>query len=235
MVYVPAGKFLLGSTQEQVDTLHRQFPGDPPEWFTDELTQCRVSLLAYWMDKNPVTVAQYRKFCGVKGRDMPEAPDWGWQDSHPMTNVRWADAAAYAKSAGKRLPTELEWEKAARGTDGRIYPWGNRWDASKCANGTNSTNGTRPVETFHAGASPYGCLDMAGNVWQWCAEWYEEKAYERYAKGDLTPPTSGTHKVLRSTGWGNDDPRYFRCAARIGFVQDRRGGALGFRCARGAE
>ena len=89
-----------------------------------------------------------------------------------MVNVDWNDANAYAEWAGAALPTEAEWEKAARGTDGRIYPWGNDWDRTKCVNAVHST---MPVGSIPAGASPYGCQDMAGNVWQWCADWYDDE------------------------------------------------------------
>ncbi len=161
MLWIPAGQFLMGSTENDKDA------------GSDEKPQHMVSLDGYWMYKNDVTVAQYRTFCQATRRQMPDAPSWGWRDDHPMVNVTWDDANAYAEWAGASLPTEAEWEKAARGTDGRIYPWGNDWDASKCSNSTGSNDSPgqiSPVGSFPAGVSPYGCLDMAGNVDQWCED-----------------------------------------------------------------
>ena len=161
MVYVPAGEFLMGSTDGKVND--------------NERPQHKVYLTGYWMYKCPVTVAQYRKYCHATGRQMPEQPVWS-QDDHPIVNVNWHDAADYAHWAGVALPTEAQWEKAARGTDGRVYPWGNDWDSAKCV---NATGGTKPVGSCSAGASPYGALDMAGNVWQWCADWYAADYYRK--------------------------------------------------------
>lgn len=108
--------------------------------------QRKVYLDGYWMYKYEVTVAQYRKFCKATGRTMPNVPRWGWKDDHPMVNADPVLAEAYAKWAGCRLPTEAEWEKAARGTDGRRYPWGNKWDVRKCVNSVKDRlQGTKPV------------------------------------------------------------------------------------------
>jgi formylglycine-generating enzyme required for sulfatase activity len=151
-------------------------------------------------------VAQYRKFCEATKHAMPEEPDWKWQDTHPIVNVSWNDAKAYADWAGAALPTEAQWEKAARGGDGRPFPWGFAWDATKCANGSNSgagdtPRGTHPVGSFPAGASPYGALDMAGNVWEWCADWYDADYYKNAATKNPTGPDTGTGRVLRGGSW----------------------------------
>jgi formylglycine-generating enzyme required for sulfatase activity len=263
MVYVPAGEFIMGSTDADIAALLKEYPKHKPEAFVDEQPQFRARLPGYWIDKCEVTVARYRKFCQETGREMPTAPGWGWQDYHPVVNATWADAAAYAKWAGKRLPTEMEWEKAARGTDGRKYPWGSQWpppagsgnfcdeaftrkypDIARSFTelGLPPLSGyddgyaeTAPVGKFPGGASPYGPLDMAGNVWEWCADWYDKDAYKRYAKGDLTPPSSGTFKVLRGGSWSTVYPWYFRCAFRRVSHPDGRFNGLGFRCARGPE
>ena len=221
MVYVPAGEFVMGSA----DSDKNAEAGEKPQF--------RVSLPGYWIDKFEVTVAQYRKFCQETGREMPDAPVWGWQGSHPVVNVAWDEAAAYAKWAGERLPMEMEWEKAARGTDGRIYPWGDEWEASRCANKTNSSDGPTPVGSYPSGASPYGVLDMAGNVWEWCADWYDADAYQRYAKGDLKPPVSGGQKVLRSGSSAGGKPAFLRCARRLSCSRGLAVSGFGFRCVRG--
>jgi len=114
VVYIPAGEFTMGSK--------------PGVGKSDEQPEHKVDLDGYWIYQTKVTVAQYRQFCQATGRSMPNAPSWGWKDDHPIVSVTWDDATAYAKWAGAALPTEAQWEKAARGTDGRIYPWGNEWD-----------------------------------------------------------------------------------------------------------
>ena len=154
----------------------------------------------------------------------------------------------------------MEWEKAARGTDGREYPWGDQWPPPAGSGNFVDEAFTRkrpysagvltrkgapplrgyddgyaeiaPVGKFPAGASPFGALDMAGNVWEWCADWYRD-AYPRYAKGDLTPPASGTCRVLRGGSWDFGYPQFFRCANRYLNDPDDRLDCYGFRCARG--
>jgi len=260
MVYVPAGEFIMGSTNADIAPLRNQRPKPPAEGSNDETPQFRVRLPAYWIDKCEVTMARYRRFCRETGREMPAAPNWGWQDDHPIVNVTWHDAAAYAGWVGERLPTEMEWEKAARGTDGRKYPWGSQWptagsgnfgdealtredpeSASWCFLVGNSPplmgydDGyahTAPVGSFPRGASPYGALDMAGNVWEWTADRYDKDAYRRYANGDLTPPASGTDMVLRGGSWNFDAWTYFRCARRLNRTPDSRLSVDGFRCVR---
>ncbi|MDE2207259.1 MAG: SUMF1/EgtB/PvdO family nonheme iron enzyme, partial [Armatimonadetes bacterium] len=158
MVWIPPGPFQMGDSDQS---------DNPPR---------RVTLSGFWMYKNDVTVTEYRRFCDATGWRMPPAPSFDptWsQSDHPIVWVTWDDAAAYAKWAGCELPTEAQWEKAARGTDGRKYPWGSDWDISKlwCSNSQyGDAGGTTAVG--HYGMSPYGCSDMAGNVWDWCRDWY---------------------------------------------------------------
>jgi formylglycine-generating enzyme required for sulfatase activity len=156
MIAIPAGEFLSGYKRE------------------------RKILPEFQIMKYPVTVAQYRNFCEATGENMPPAPPWGWLDNYPMVSVYWSEAAAFAKWAGMSLPSLEEWEKAARGSDGREYPWGNDWDGAKCANNVrNSTSQQKQnyfgewcsvaaVGSFPDGASPYGVNDMAGNIWEHC-------------------------------------------------------------------
>ena len=222
-VYVPAGEFLMGSKKG--------------EGQDDEHPQRSVYLDGYWIYKNDVTVAEYQRFCTATGHKMPLAPDWGWNDDNPITNVSWDDAKAYSDWAGLALPTEAQWEKAARGTDGRIYPWGNDWDKARANSREGRNPGTIAVGSYPDGASPYGCLDMAGNVWQWCTDWYDEKAYTNSPQRNPAGPTTGTRRVVRGGSWcyGANDCRSATRrssipAARYGF--DGGGdGNFGFRCA----
>jgi formylglycine-generating enzyme required for sulfatase activity len=206
MVSIPAGEFLMGSNDGSDDE-------KPPH---------KVHLDGYWIYRNLVTVAQYRKFCQATGRQMPNPPSWGWKEDHPVVNVSWDDAMAYCRWAGGSLPTEAQWEKAARGTDGRKYPWGNEWDAGRlwCSKSQLGDAGmTAPVGSFPSGASPYGVLDMAGNVWQWCYDWYDEKFYSSRLAEQANPVNEGVGekkgRVLRGGSWGDTIPNHFRAAARL--------------------
>ena len=231
MVLVPAGEFLMGSSEEEITAFLKANPSYKREWYANEMPQRKVELDAYYMYKTEVTVAQYRKFCEATKRKMPIDPDWKGQDTHPIVSVTWSDAKAYADWAGVKLPTEAQWEKAARGTEGRIYPWGNKWDSAKCVNYVNSKNGTKPVGSILAGASPYGCLDMAGNSWEWCADWYNLDYYKTAPVKNPIGPDTGTARVLRGGSWNYNDNGY-RGAFRFGanpVINDVY--YFGFRCA----
>jgi len=217
MVYIAPGEFTLGTSDAQIDAWLKEHPADTRKMFRDEHPQCRVNLPGYWIGRTEVTNAQYLRFVEATGHRTPN--HWeGGQVPSGLKNcpVVWVDclaASAYCEWAGGHLPSELRWEKAARGADGRIFPWGNQWDSKRCR---NNAEGPAAVGSYPTGASPYGCADMAGNVWEWCADWYDESAYQRYAKGDLTAPNSGEYMVLRGGSWGNVTPYYFRCADRNG-------------------
>ncbi len=217
MVWVPAGEFIMGSKHG--------WSGD-----TSERT---VYLDGFWMYKFEVTVAQYRKFCKETNREMPATTaTWRLRTDYPIANVSWEDADAYAQWAGAHLPTEAQWEKAARGTDGREWPWGSQRDDSKCAG-----NGKRvhPVGSYPAGASPYGCMDMTGNVWEWCADWFDrdyyKKAPEKNPVGPSVPGKMGDYRAMRG-GSAGDVAGFPTCTDRCARRYSEYNDSIGFRLAR---
>ena len=207
MVRVPAGPFLMGDERRPVD----------------------VKL--FYIDKFEVTNAQYLKFVKVTGRDNPEffEDESLMRPDAPVVGVSWDDAAAYAAWAGARLPTEAEWEKAARGTDGRKHPWGDGPPTEfippdkillKAAHGA-VWPGSVPVEvsTFPQGASPYGCHHLVGNVWEWCEGWSDKP---------------GGHRPIRGGSYGNMARGELACTSRGRAFGEFPQAHIGFRCAKDA-
>lgn len=201
---------------------------------SDEKPGHLVFLDAYSIDKHEVTVADYRRCvkdgaCSDTGM-AGHSCNWNKLDSlnHPINCVDWSQALEYCSRIGKRLPTEAEWEKAARGTDGRIYPWGNNWDKSKVA---THTGGTVIVGSYTDGDSPYGLHDMAGNVWEWVQDWYAENYYQQGPSIDPKGPEAGLVRVLRGGSWVNDTWD-LRISYRGGGDPSYHRDGVGFRCAR---
>jgi len=236
MVWVPGATFIMGSA-EGVGEGNQQ----PAH---------QVTLSGYWIYQYDVTVAQYRAFCTATGYALPywarSDYSWkgktGWSDpalqQHPIVNVGWNSAKAYADWAGVTLPTEAQWEYAARGPHGNNYPWGgtatkddneNGTDDTRCASGINSKDvgkSTWPVGSFPTGVSWCGVQDMAGNVFQWCGDWYD--AYSIAAAINPTGPITGRGRVLRGSSWYSG---YAQSAYRSANVPIFQSDSIGFRCA----
>jgi formylglycine-generating enzyme required for sulfatase activity len=175
MVYVPAGPFSMGSDLSEIEktfvSASRKYQDILWVWFEREFPKHEINLPGFWIEILPVTCARYQQFCERSGYRTPESWMNGrmpeGQENHPVVDVSWEDVLAYCQWVGKRPPYESEWEKAARGTDRRTWPWGNEFIAEGGNIDRSSAAGTRPAGSFPQGASPYGCLDMAGNVFQW--------------------------------------------------------------------
>lgn len=233
MVLIPAGAFTMGSNDG--------LPAERPEHV--------VTLDAYVIDRYEVSLRLYRKFLQEAQRDAP--PTWDDEAAEtvgdrPAIGVSWADASAYCAWAGKRLPTEAEWEKGARGTDGRRYPWGpmqpfvdianyNRgvW-VSEAVTLVSVAGGVEGMSVRHGlkegGRSPYGLHHMAGNAAEWVADWYDREYYAKSPDKNPTGPAKGERKVIRGGSW-SDLPVALRSSARASAEPDFQDRAIGFRCA----
>lgn len=217
MVWVPAGEFLMGSNNKDEEACANEKP------------QHKIYLDGYYVYKYEVTVAQYRKFCEDTNREMPEEPFWGWKDNYPIVMVSWNDAKAYADWARACLPSEAQWEKAARGQNGRIFTWGDVWDEDKYANRENSEQ-AQLVGTFPDDKSVYGALDMIGNISEWCSDWFDEKYYKKSTDKNPSGPKTGTLRVIRGGSWADDGSTYYRSAYRSHGKPDGKFDNCGFRC-----
>ena len=179
----------------------------------------------------------YGKFIAATGHRKPSY--WGkkrfGRPKQPVVGVSWHDAVAYCQWAGVRLPTEAEWEYAASGTDGRKYPWGNEApDKTRAVIDISGVNRPASVGGLPQGASPFGALDMAGNVWEWCADWYGEDYYRQSPAADPKGPAEGKYRVLRGGSW-YFGPSFLRVAYRFSGTPDGRDNDGGFRAARTAD
>ena len=240
MIWIPAGKFMIGSNPDQVQQA-AEWCNCPPRRYEDEQYLHEVQLDGYYIDQYEVTNKQFKAFVDASGyvtdaEHKNEANTWrtvytAGKDSYPAVWMSWNDARAYCKWAGKRLPTEAEWEKAARGTDARLWPWGNNWDDKRLNSGAGRRETTTPVGSFPSGASPYGVMDLAGNVWEWVNDWYGAAYYQTGNDLNPTGPESGEDRVLRGGGFNNGlhDVRVANRhkGGQTGYAHDH-----GFRCAK---
>lgn len=236
MILIPAGPFTMGSNDG--------LPNERPEH--------TVELDAFYIDQYEVTLALYRKFLEATQHESP--PTWDDEAAttvgdRPAVGMKWADAEAYCKWAGKRLPTEAEWEKAARGTDGRRYPWGSMQPFVDIANYNRGlwvseavtlasvTSGLEGMSVRHGlkegGKSPYGLNHMAGNAAEWVADWYDRDYYQNSPKKNPPGPAKGDKRVIRGGSWA-DLPLSLRVTARISAEPDFEDRTIGFRCAMNA-
>jgi formylglycine-generating enzyme required for sulfatase activity len=247
MVAVPAGEFIMGmSADEGFKECQRHYKDCKSEGFTKEEPAHKVYLDAFYIDKTEVSQEDYDK-CVAAGKCKANHRFEGLTGPRqPVVGVTWDEARSYCSWAGKRLPTEAEWEKAARGTDGRMYPWGNEFDGKKAnfcdkncemdwaqKKWDDGYARTAPVGSYSTGASPYGALDMAGNAWEWVADWYQKDYYSKGPVKNPKGPDAGTNHVLRGGSWS-----YLaydlRVSSRIAYGPAYQGNfdyGFGFRCA----
>jgi formylglycine-generating enzyme required for sulfatase activity len=225
MATVTEGPFDMGSNARQA--------------LEDERPLHRVWLSTFSIDVYEVATEQYAAFLAASSWPIPwqwETVDLNQHGDRPVIGVDWADADAYCRWKGKRLPTEAEWEKAARGTDGRLYPWGNHVPTDKLANFAlgarfSYSQVLMPVQSHEAGKSPYGLFHMAGNVWEWLSDWYGANYYEHSPEKNPTGPEQGQFKVLRGGSW-SDLPKYLLTYGRFKLPPETRNSYTGFRCAK---
>jgi formylglycine-generating enzyme required for sulfatase activity len=195
-----------------------------------------IKLSTFQMGKKPVTVGMWQEYITANDLAMPALPNFpvwasGWDSvlDHPIVNVTWDDCKAYADWAGLLLPTEAQWQYAASGGDGRVYPWGDDWDSSKChcsKEDWGDAGGTAVVGSYPAG--PFDLCDMSGNVWEWCSDWHTDH-YSEVNETDPTGALSGNFRVQRGGSWHNNVVDRFRCVSPIRDNPNTRSNQVGFR------
>jgi iron(II)-dependent oxidoreductase len=239
MRLIPAGEFIMGSTTEEIEAARQMDQDGPLFTLRHESPQCRLFVPSFYLGVFTITNCQFARFLTDVCPTPQQLELWlpvrehilNPLDSnapfrvernfelHPAIHVSWFGADAYCRWTGMRLPTEIEWEKAARGPDGHVFPWGNEWhdDFLRGHGGFRHDNETTaPVDMFPEGRSPYGIFQMAGNVDEWCTDAYEPYIYRQYAKGKILAPTSGNHRIVRGGACLRQNKLEFRCAMRRG-------------------
>ncbi len=237
MILIPPGEFIMGSEPSH------------PDAGANEIPPRRVYLGAYYIYKTEVTNQMFHQFARATGHSSVRwDPAWALEyPRHPATYITYPEAEAYCRWAGVTLPTEAQWEKAARGTDGREYPWGNQWNPNWCNNVQTddpqllsmmapiiSGRGTLPVGSVQEDRSPYGIMDMGGNINEWCLDYYSEDYYHRGNVNNPSGPESGMERVIRGGSWSLP-ARRSRCASRWSGDVSSPLGEYGFRCVAGPD
>lgn len=234
MVTVPAGEFIMGSDP-------RKDPAAGPQ----EQPLHRVTLDTFEIDRYEVSNVEYLRFVLSTGASWPQfwraKPFPDKMATHPVINVSWQEADAYCRWTGKRLPTEAEWEKAARGSDGRMFPWGDEpagWIKSNIAHPGSKRGAKYPplanINRYDKGVSPYGVYQLAGNVSEWVSDWFDPDYYRLGINENPQGPKTGELKVFRGGSW-NEDPEVARSAGRNGGEPTRKSYLTGFRCAKSSQ
>lgn len=256
MVLVPAGEFIMGNNAEDVLADCKKVISDCQlDWFKDQEPPHQVFLDEFYMDIYEVTNILYKACVDAGACAAPQNTSSKTHSNYygnsefsdfPVIYIDWSQATAYCKWRGANLPSEAQWEKAARGTDGRTYPWGNKFDGTR-ANfcdkncplnwSDKSTNDgyadVAPVGSFEEGKSPYGIYDLAGNVFEWTADWYSDTYYQNSPFSNPLGPDSGRYRVLHGGSW-SDYAFSLRAPYRLGFKPGEISDSLGFRCAKDA-
>lgn len=249
MVLIPAGEFLIGSPESEIEMLLKNNKTVSKDFFKSEQPQHSVYLENFYIDRYEVTNDQYQRFIESTGYAKPKywhtAPSFGSETpfpignqnlSHPVVGVSWYDATAYCAWAGKRLVTEAEWEKAARGGMMKVYPWGNELSHDMAnyggIGGKDQWQWTAPVGSFPPNS--YGLYDMAGNVFEWCINWYDENYYSHSPKRNPSGAEKGITKVARGGSWDNNrlGIYYMRSTFRFHVRPETKNLFIGFRCAK---
>jgi len=226
LVLIPAGPFLMGTREEDVSRLAREHQWTE-DWFEMEIPQREIDLDSYSISKFAITNDQFSKFLNETGKGEVESESYFFVNDYsliemkdgkynprsglgnlPVNNVSWKGAERYCKWAGLRLPTEAEWEKAARGSDGKEYPWGNEPPTEELARFSQWVNWDKlkfrvmlPVDALPNGRSPYGLYHAAGNAWEWCSDWYDDEYYKTGPIKNPKGPESGLGRILRGGSW----------------------------------
>jgi len=215
MIQIPEGEFLMGNLETEGAPLPHT-----------------VYVSSFLMDKLPLTVGRFKLFAAATGRPLPPDPYWGVHDDFPVAFVKWDEAKAYCEWTGGRLPTEAEREKATRGTDGRLWPWGSEAPSPERAvfrrnwgQEGNDAVGIRP-----SGASPYGLLDTGGNMWEFCEDWWDADYFKSSPQKDPVGPKTGLAHVVKGGSW-DSRPTVLSASSRNFAYIGYREGDFGFRCA----
>jgi formylglycine-generating enzyme required for sulfatase activity len=237
MRLIPGGKFLMGSTRQETEAARRMDADGECLDLTPETPQFDLFVPTFYMSEFAVTNGQFARFLSERQPRLELFDLWVFSlahiekpsseggsyrvssgfERHPATHITWFGAEAYCHWAKLRMPTEIEWEKAARGTDARLFPWGNEWHDDFLCWRRRECNGNAPtveVDAHPAGRSPYGIFQMAGNVAEWCEDWFQPRFYDEHAMGNRRSPHSGDERVLRGGNCVQSRKLEFRCAMR---------------------